>query len=200
MPRSRSTALPRHQKKERWRTNNETKNAAYESTNATYKEELQQMNRLGTVCRKSTDGLKQVILVLNLTLNSDAVPNYKYMFGAHRSPLPHLWNITVKKYNQNHHDKTKQRAQWRSEARIQEHRHWWALVRCQPSETVLGGSHHLVSGSTHRCAVKVRSKVINQGPVVQSVVSLTSSLRVISLTVLVDSIHNILIFLLKKCD
>ena len=34
----------------------------------------------------------------------------------------------------------------------------------------------------------------NQGPVVQSVVSLTSSLRVISLTVLVDSIYNILIF------
>ena len=36
------------------------------------------------------------------------------------------------------------------------------------------------------------------GPVVQSVVSLTSLLRVISLTVLEDSIYNILIFLLKK--
>ena len=34
-----------------------------------------------------------------------------------------------------------------------------------------------------------------QGPVVQSIISLTSSLRVISLTVLVDSIDNILIFL-----
>ena len=34
----------------------------------------------------------------------------------------------------------------------------------------------------------------DQGLVVQSVVSLTSSLRVISLTVLADSIHNILIF------
>ena len=33
-----------------------------------------------------------------------------------------------------------------------------------------------------------------QGPVVQSVVSLTSSLRVISLTVLADLIYNILIF------
>ena len=33
-----------------------------------------------------------------------------------------------------------------------------------------------------------------QGPVVQSVFSLTSSLRVISLTVLADSIYNILIF------
>ena len=38
-----------------------------------------------------------------------------------------------------------------------------------------------------------------QGPVVQSVVSLTCSLRVISLTVLADLIYNILKFLLKKC-
>ena len=36
---------------------------------------------------------------------------------------------------------------------------------------------------------QINSKV-NQGPVVQSVVSLTSSLRVISLTVLADSIHK----------
>ena len=36
------------------------------------------------------------------------------------------------------------------------------------------------------------------GPNVQSVVSLTSSLRVISLTVLADSIHNILIFFAEK--
>ena len=38
----------------------------------------------------------------------------------------------------------------------------------------------------------------NQGPVVQSLVSLTSSLRVISLTVLADSIYNILIFFAEK--
>ena len=37
-----------------------------------------------------------------------------------------------------------------------------------------------------------------QGPVVQSVVSLTSSLRVISLTVLADSIYNILNFFAEK--
>ena len=36
------------------------------------------------------------------------------------------------------------------------------------------------------------------GPVVQSVVSLKSLLRVISLTVLADSIHNILIFFAEK--
>ena len=36
------------------------------------------------------------------------------------------------------------------------------------------------------------------GPVVQSVVSLTSLLRVISLTVSANSIHNILIFFAEK--
>ena len=36
------------------------------------------------------------------------------------------------------------------------------------------------------------------GPVVQSIVSSTSSLRVISLTVLADSIHNILLFFAEK--
>ena len=40
--------------------------------------------------------------------------------------------------------------------------------------------------------------LLNKGPVVQSVVSLTSSLRFISLTVLADSIHNILIFFAEK--
>ena len=41
-------------------------------------------------------------------------------------------------------------------------------------------------------------KCEGQGPVVESIVSLTSSLRVISLTVLADSIHNILIFFAEK--
>ena len=39
-----------------------------------------------------------------------------------------------------------------------------------------------------------------QGPVVQSIVSLTSSLRVISLTILADSVYNILIFFAEKCE
>ena len=39
---------------------------------------------------------------------------------------------------------------------------------------------------------------VKQGPVVQSVVSLTSSLRVISLNVLADSIYNILICFAEK--
>ena len=45
-------------------------------------------------------------------------------------------------------------------------------------------------------ALVFKSKV--QGPVVQSDVSLTSSLRVISFTVLADSIHNILIIFAEK--
>ena len=42
------------------------------------------------------------------------------------------------------------------------------------------------------------STPLNMGPVVQSVVSLTSSLMVIPLTVLADSIYNILIFFAEK--
>ena len=41
-------------------------------------------------------------------------------------------------------------------------------------------------------------KSVHLGPVVQSVVSLTSSLRVILLTVLADSIYNIMIFFAEK--
>ena len=41
-------------------------------------------------------------------------------------------------------------------------------------------------------------KNLHLGPVVQSIVSLTSSLRVISLTVLADSMYNILIFFAEK--
>ena len=40
--------------------------------------------------------------------------------------------------------------------------------------------------------------IVHQGPVFQSIVSLTSSLRVISLTILADSIYNILIFFAEK--
>ena len=61
--------------------------------------------------------------------------------------------------------------------------------------------------SVHICSL-IRAMVVqkkpsgewkaNQGPVVQSIVSLMSSLRVISLTVLADSIYNILIFFAEK--
>ena len=43
-----------------------------------------------------------------------------------------------------------------------------------------------------------QSDVIQLGPVVQSVVSLTSSLRAISLTILADSIYNFLKFFAAK--
>ena len=47
-------------------------------------------------------------------------------------------------------------------------------------------------------AAKSKREIIVLGPVVQSYVNLTSSLRVISLTVLADSIYNILIFFAEK--
>ena len=40
----------------------------------------------------------------------------------------------------------------------------------------------------------------NLGPVVQSIVSLTSSFAVIMLTLLVSTISNSQVFLLKKCE
>ena len=43
-----------------------------------------------------------------------------------------------------------------------------------------------------------QNEASDQGPVVQSVVSLTGSLRVILLTVLADSIYIILIFFAEK--
>ena len=51
---------------------------------------------------------------------------------------------------------------------------------------------------THYRMIRLQEYEIRMGPVVQSVVSLTSSLRVISLTVLVDSIYNFLIFFAEK--
>ena len=49
-----------------------------------------------------------------------------------------------------------------------------------------------------RVGVSINAYHAVLGPVVQSVVSLTSSLRVISLPVLADSIYNILIFFAEK--
>ena len=53
MPQLRSTALPRHQRKESAGTNKDTTNATYEITNAN-KEEPQQRNHLRKVSRKIT--------------------------------------------------------------------------------------------------------------------------------------------------
>ena len=46
--------------------------------------------------------------------------------------------------------------------------------------------------------LSIKGWITHLDPVVQSVVSLTSSLRVISLTILADSIYNILIFFAEK--
>ena len=52
--------------------------------------------------------------------------------------------------------------------------------------------------STKYILIQYYWKDDNQGPVVQSVVSLMSSFRVISLTILADSIYSILIFFAEK--
>ena len=73
-------------------------------------------------------------------------------------------------------------------------------------ESSLGASTHdvahmclnITSISLHTVWSRPSFFDITLGPVVQSVVSLTSSLRVISLTVLADSIYNILIFFAEK--
>ena len=58
------------------------------------KEELQQRNRNGTISRKTTRGarwLQPVLVTRKLALNSDAGPNYKYIFSPHRgSSTPSL--------------------------------------------------------------------------------------------------------------
>ena len=59
-------------------------------------EERQQRSCLGTDSRKlGVVGLKPVLLALNLTLNSNVAPNYKYMFGPHWGPLTHLLNLIL---------------------------------------------------------------------------------------------------------
>ena len=56
----------------------------------------------------------------------------------------------------------------------------------------------IAENGSSRLSILMIDVPVDLGPVVQSVVSLTSSLRVISLTVLADSIHNILIFFAEK--
>ena len=66
--------------KERRGTYDNTINTMHEITDAQTKKDF---NR-GT----SFEG--PILLARNPALNSDAAPNYKYMIGPHRGPLPHL--------------------------------------------------------------------------------------------------------------
>ena len=75
----------------------------------------------------------------------------------------------------------------------------WLLLSCIYSLL----SFYVMSFSTSQMPTFSTNQMLGfsfkiQGPVVQSIVSLTSSLRVISLTVLADSIYNILIFFAEK--
>ena len=68
-------------------------------------------------------------------------------------------------------------------------RHWRNLIR---AFTVLSQNHCILK------SISMKSKGL--GPVVQSVISLTSSLVVKMLTVLASMISNSKVFLLKKCE
>ena len=67
---------------------------------------------------------------------------------------------------------------------------WWQNIKMISFAVIIQGMP-----SSLRAQVMRKKK---PGPVVQSVVSLTSTLRVISLTVLANSIYNILIFFAEK--
>ena len=78
-----------------------------------------------------------------------------------------------------------------------EHRNYFLISLYKRMLLDPAGIKPSTSPSQVRCASHW-AWLISLGPVVQSVVSLTSSLRVISLTILADSIYNILIFFCWK--
>ena len=85
--------------------------------------------------------------------------------------------------------------------------YWWG-EKLSPPQNNFFDSHKVYLWRIINIFIKKNEKNVDldtpkfwiklQGPVVQSVVSLMSSLRVISLTVLADSIYNILIFFAEK--
>ena len=78
----------------------------------------------------------------------------------------------------------------------------WVLIKAPQSSA--SNEYHIkapqrsASNEYHNIYVFMEKSEKYQGRVVQSVISLTSSLRFISLTVLADSIFNILIFFAEK--
>ena len=81
-PQSQSTAFTRHQRKERWGTNNDKTNVTYETydtqTKTTTTEETPWNGPWNNWC-------VCVLFAQNLTLNFDAAPN---IFGPHRDRTP----------------------------------------------------------------------------------------------------------------
>ena len=70
---------------------------------------------------------------------------------------------------------------------------WMRGKQCRPYSE--GTSKYLGQGPVVQSIVSLTS----QGPVVQSIISLTSSLVIKMLTVLVSTVSNSQVFLLKKC-
>ena len=86
MPQSRSTALPRHQRKDKWGTNKAYTNATCETKDVQIKkncnrgivlEWLVEKLRWGWGCGAGQGVLKPVLLAWNITLNSKVAPSSK---------------------------------------------------------------------------------------------------------------------------
>ena len=115
---SRSTHFTRHQNKVSWGTNNDKTNATHITPTHKHRisteEPLKKPTDLDLHCLPLSTWIyinnqdqviwlaenKKWVWHLNLfsmtSVNSDAAPNYKYIFGLHRGSLPNLWNIKVK--------------------------------------------------------------------------------------------------------
>ena len=73
------------------------------------------------------------------------------------------------------------------------------VVKVKEQQLIVTGESLCTSTGLLLRGLPAQEKYVNdQGPVVQSIVSLTSSLRVISLTVLADSLYNNPIFFAEK--
>ena len=89
---------------------------------------------------------KTIFVAQTLILNAEVASNYKCIFWVRIGD----YTLSVKHQSTTHIDKkqcdeTKQRVQWRAEARTQKHKQDHVLiVRHCPSETDCGGSCHLV--------------------------------------------------------
>ena len=159
MPQSLSTALPKHQKKERWGTNKHKTNATYQTTDARTKKNFNsgtvferlvwKLRRRVWVCGCVRGGSKTILTQLQIT-NIYSVR----IFGDYLICEPSQQN-TYNTYNQKHRDEKSKGLYGNLQPGHKEREPQtcprWArshilTVRRQPSEAGWGWSLHLVWG------------------------------------------------------
>ena len=119
-----------------------------------------------------SEKVKPVLLARNLALNSDAAPNYKYIFCLQSESS----TSSVKHHSETHIVKNTVLKQskglnvemsiWSQNTRKPQKIPQWArpqtlIVRCAPFKTNLEGNRHLLWGLTYRRVINEGSKVIN---------------------------------------